>query len=90
MAVMAHDPALLRVDRAGEPVRPPGAREADAMRRSHEVYGFVTDMTEIAPDGWYGDPSWATPERAASFPDVVTDEIVARLESIGALRGVAG
>ena len=86
MAVMAHDPSLLRVDRAGDPTRPPGAEEADAMRRSHEVYGFVTDVTEIAADGWYGDPTWATPERASTFPGAVTDELVAKLEAIGALR----
>jgi creatinine amidohydrolase len=90
MAVMAHDPSLLRVDRAGKPTRPPGAEEADAMRRSHEVYGFVTDVTEIAADGWYGDPSWATPERAATFPGAVTDQIVSSLEAIGALRGDKG
>ena len=86
MAVMAHDPSLLHTDRAVEPARPSGAEEADAMRRSHEVYGFVTDVTEIAPNGWYGDPAWATPERAATFPGAVTDQIVARLETIGALR----
>jgi creatinine amidohydrolase len=87
MAVMAHDPDLVRVERAGEPSRPRGAAEADEMRRSHEVYGFITDVTEIARDGWYGDPAWATPERAATFPGVVVDEIVARLDAIGATRG---
>ena len=89
MAVMAHDPSLLHIDRAGEPTRPPGAEEADAMRRSHEVYGFVTDVKEIAAEGWYGDPDWATAERAATFPGAVTDQIVARLEAIGALSAGA-
>jgi len=86
MAVMAHEPALARVERAGEPTRPPAAERADEMRRSRDVYGFVTDVTEIAADGWYGDPTWATAERAATFPAVVVDEIVARLEAIGALE----
>ena len=60
LAVLAHDPSLVKVERAGEPTRPPGAHEMDAMRRSHEVYGYVTDVTELAVDGWYGNPAWAT------------------------------
>jgi creatinine amidohydrolase len=87
MAVMAHDESLVKADLAREATRPPGAAEADAMRRSHEVYGFITDVTEIAREGWYGDPAWATAERAATFPGIVVDEIAARLESIGAWKG---
>jgi len=86
VAVMAHDPSLVRIERAGEPARPHGAVAADEMRRSHEVYGFVTDVGEIAEAGWYGEPQWATPERAATFPARVVDEIAARLEAIGALE----
>jgi creatinine amidohydrolase len=85
MAAMAHDESLLRLERAGRPTRPPGASEADAMRRSNEVYGFVTDVAEIAQEGWYGDPQWATTERAASFPEVVVEEIIVHLTAIGAL-----
>jgi creatinine amidohydrolase len=86
MAVMAHDPSLLKIERAGEPSRPPGAEAKDAMRRSREVYGFVTDVSEIAADGWYGNPTWATPERAATFPSAVVDAIVKQLDAIDALE----
>lgn len=86
MAVMAHDPSLLKIERAGQPSRPPGAEAKDAMRRSKEVYGFVTDVSEIAAEGWYGDPTWATPERAATFPTAVVDAIVKQLDAIGALE----
>jgi creatinine amidohydrolase len=86
LAVMAHDPSLARTDLAGEASRPEGAAERDEMRRSREVYGFVTDVTEIARDGWYGDPEWATPARASTFPARVVEAIAARLEAIGALR----
>ena len=86
MAVMAHDPSLLKLERAGEPSRPPGAEAKDAMRRSKEVYGFVTDVSEIAAEGWYGDPTWATPERAATFPSAVVDDIVKQLDAIEALE----
>jgi creatinine amidohydrolase len=86
MAVLACDPSLAKLDRAGGPRRSPGAAEADAGRRSREVYGFVTDVTEIAAEGWYGDPEWATTARVETFPGAVVDEIVARLDAIGALE----
>ncbi len=35
------------------------------MRRSKEIYGYITDVTEIADDGWYGNPAWADETRAA-------------------------
>ena len=84
MAARAHDPSLVKAERAGAGARPPGAASADAMRRHREVYGFVTDVDEIATDGWYGDPSWATPERVATFPGAVVDAIVERLAEVGA------
>lgn len=90
MAVLAHDPSLVKLDQAQEPTRPPGAENMDAMRRSHEVYGFVTDVTEIADDGWYGDPWWATDDLAAGFTERVGGAIVERLEEIARLRGAGG
>ena len=82
MAVMAHDPSLLALERAGEPARPPGAAELDEMRRSREVYGYVTDVRLMATDGWYGNPGWATAERAEGFVATVTNEIMQRLEMV--------
>jgi creatinine amidohydrolase len=90
MAVMAHDPSLVRIEQAGAATRPPGAEETDEMRRSHEVYGFVTDVTEIAEQGWYGDPRWATAELAGEFAGEVASEIEARLHAIGALKDYSG
>ncbi|MGH3329270.1 MAG: creatininase family protein [Streptomycetales bacterium] len=87
LAVLAHDPALLRLDRAGRPARPPGAEALDEMRRSREVYGFVTDVTEMADDGWYGDPGWATPDRAGGFAATVAAEVVRGVETVFAARG---
>jgi len=86
LAVLAHDPNLARVDRISEPTRPDGAEELDAMRRSREVYGYITDVTEIADDGWYGNPAWADEERAARFATSVADEIAATVESILKMR----
>jgi creatinine amidohydrolase len=86
LAVLAHDPDLAQVDRVGKPTRPEGAEELDAMRRSREIYGYITDVTEIADDGWYGNPSWADGERAGAFAKTVADEIAVTVESILKMR----
>jgi creatinine amidohydrolase len=82
LAVLAYDESLVRADRAGEPTRPEGAQEMDAMRRSPEVYGFITDVTELADDGWYGNPGWATVDRSKSFTDVVASGVIAGIEVV--------
>ncbi|HEX2403234.1 MAG TPA: creatininase family protein [Acidimicrobiia bacterium] len=86
LAILAHDPDLAHVDRAGRPTRPEGAEELDAMRRSREIYGYITDVTEIADEGWYGDPAWADEERAREFAQTVADEVAVTVESILKMR----
>lgn len=86
LAVMAHNPELAQLDRVRKPTRPEGAEELDAMRRSREVYGYITDVTEIADEGWYGNPAWADVERAGEFAKTVAAEIAVTVESILKLR----
>ncbi len=86
LAILAHDPSLVHLDRVAEPSRPPGADELDSMRRSREVYGYITDVTEIADDGWYGNPAWATEDEAAGFVDTMADEIAAAVGKIVGIR----
>lgn len=88
LAILAYDPSLVKVERAGEPTRPAGALEMDAMRRSSEVYGFITDVSELAVDGWYGNPTWATEERAAAFSKVVADGVLEQLEAVFKARDI--
>jgi creatinine amidohydrolase len=86
MAVMARDPELVHVDRAGDATRPDLAIALDEMRRDPETHGYITDVTEIDDDGWYGNPSWATPDLAEAFATTTANEIAKRVESILALR----
>jgi creatinine amidohydrolase len=86
MAVMARDPDLVHVERAGDATRPDLAIELDEMRRDPETHGYITDVTEIDDDGWYGNPSWATAELAEAFANTTANEIAKRVESILALR----
>lgn len=86
LAVMARDPDLVKVDRAGDATRPDHAVALDAMRRGREVYGYITDVTEIDTDGWYGNPGWATTDRAADFAATVGGEVVKQVTAIFELR----
>lgn len=86
LAVLAHDPVLVRADRVDAVRRTDTAAAMDAMRRDREVHGYITDVTEIDRDGWYGDPGWATDERAATFAERVAREIAAQVTRIVALR----
>jgi creatinine amidohydrolase len=86
LAVLAYDPTLVKADRAGEPTRPVGAEEMDLMRRSPEVYGFITDVTELADDGWYGNPGWASVERSKDFTDVVASGVLAGIDVVMSAR----
>lgn len=86
LAILAEDPELARLERVGEPTRPAGAERLDEMRRSKEVYGFVTDVSEIAEDGWYGAPHWATEERAASFASRVGTEVSKQVHDVLAVH----
>lgn len=86
LAVMAHDPDLVKMDRAGNATRPDRAIALDAMRRGRDVYGYITDVTEIDADGWYGNPQWATTERAADFASTVGGEVARQVTAIFELR----
>jgi creatinine amidohydrolase/Fe(II)-dependent formamide hydrolase-like protein len=90
LAVLAYDESLVKADRAGEPTRPAGALEMDEMRRSPEVYGFITDVTELADDGWYGNPQWATLDRSKDFTDVVATGVLAGIDVVVNARRVRG
>ena len=86
MAVLAADPDLVHLDRAGEPIRSERAGALDDMRRGRETYGYITDVTEIDSEGWYGNPEWATAERSSSFPELVAGEIATKVRAILDLR----
>ncbi len=86
LAVMAHDPELVKVDRAGDATRPDHAIALDDMRRGREVYGYITDVAEIDSDGWYGNPTWASKDRAAGFAATVGGEVAKQAAAIFELR----
>jgi creatinine amidohydrolase len=88
LAVMAHDPSLYLPERVTSPRRTEKAEALDAMRRSYEIYGYVTNVLDLSKDGWYGDPTWATQARANGFADTISGEIMKRLDEVWQTLGV--
>lgn len=86
MAVMAHDPGLVKVEKAGDSTRPDHAIAMDEMRRNGETHGYITDVTEIDADGWYGNPTWADPSMAGDFAATVAADVVKQANAIFDLR----
>ena len=86
LAVLARDPGLAHLDLARASSRPQHALDLDAMRRSRETYGFVTNIAEFGDDGWYGDPEWATRQAAGDFAPRVGAEVARQVKRVLAVR----
>lgn len=86
LAVQAYNPGLVHLERVTAAERPDRAVALDDMRRGREVYGYITDVTEIDADGWYGNPAWARAELAADFAATVGDEVAKQVAAIFELR----
>lgn len=86
LGVRAVDPALVDTTAMTAPTRPASAIALDEMRRGREVYGYITDVTDIDADGWYGDPQWADGADASTFAADVAADIVSQVTAIFELR----
>jgi creatinine amidohydrolase len=82
LAVLARDPSLAHVELARASSRPQHALDLDAMRRSRETYGFVTNIAEFGDDGWYGEPEWATRQPAGDFAPRVGAEVARQVNEV--------
>lgn len=82
LPVMVYDASLLKLDRATNPSPMAGGRRIDAIRRNRSVQPVLTDIRQIAPTGWYGDPRRADPEKARRVVDGVADHIAASVRAV--------
>jgi creatinine amidohydrolase len=77
-AVLAHAPETVRLDALADATdRDTGERGHELFRR-RDVFPVMRDFREVAPTGWYGDPTTITEERANEIADRVADHVVAR------------
>ena len=75
LAVLAHRPDLVHLDRIDGSSDDQHGRSMDALRRTRAYQPVLTDVRSIAPTGWYGSPQRATAENGHRVIDGVADAI---------------
>ena len=102
LAVMAHQPDLVHLDRIDYSSDQKHGLQMDKLRRTRSYQPVLTDIRSIAPTGWYGSPEHATAEKGlrmlADIADAIAaeatttfkslDEILPSVAEIKHLRGV--
>jgi creatinine amidohydrolase len=86
-AVLAYEPALVRLDRATPASDRASGETAHDLFRRPDVYPVLQDFHEIAPTGWYGRPELADQGRAEEIAEAVADHVVRRVREIWAPLG---
>ena len=69
LAVLACRPELVHLDRIGNSSDHVRGHHMDKLRRTRSYQPVLTDIRNIAPTGWYGDPGGATAERGVGMVD---------------------
>src|ERR1700688_1843128 len=65
LAVMAHRPELVHLERIDNSSDHAHGKKMDGLRRTRSYQPVLTDVRSIAPTGWYGSPEHATLEKSA-------------------------
>jgi creatinine amidohydrolase len=81
-AVLAHDPALVRLEERIEGDLVDRGIEGHALYRRRDVFPVMKDFREVAAGGWYGHPEAVTTQRAVEIIDAVADHIVSSVEEV--------
>jgi creatinine amidohydrolase len=94
LAVLAYRPELVHLDRIGNSSDHRRGRHMDKLRRTRSYQPVLTDIRNIAPTGWYGDPSAATADRGAAMLEAIANSIASEATELfsqldTALGGVA-
>jgi creatinine amidohydrolase len=75
LAVLAHRPELVHLERIGNSSEQAHGHKMDALRRTRTYQPVLRDVRSIAPTGWYGSPQHATVEKAKRMLNSVADAI---------------
>src|SRR5215472_796914 len=82
LAVLAHRPDLVHLDRIDYSSDHAHGHKVDALRRTRTYQPVLTDIRSIAPTGWFGSPQQATIEKGERMVAEVADSIAKRSEEI--------
>lgn len=75
LAVLAHRPDLVHLDRIGNSSDHSHGHKMDKLRRTRSYQPVLTDIRSIAPTGWFGSPQHATAEKGARMLTDIADAI---------------
>ena len=82
LAILAHRPELVHLDRIDYSSDHDHGREMDKLRRTRTFQPVLTDIRTIAKTGWYGSPEHATVEKALKMLDDIAEAIAAQAADI--------
>ena len=82
LAVLAHRPDLVHLDRIDYSSDHAHGHKVDALRRTRTYQPVLTDVRSIAPTGWYGSPQHATIEKGEKMVAEVADSIAKKSQEI--------
>jgi len=91
LAVLAHRPELVHLDRIDNSSDTRHGSKMDKLRRTRSYQPVLTDIRSIAPTGWYGTPQGATAERGdamlARIADAIAEEATEILRQLEEVQG---
>jgi len=82
LAVLAHSPGLVHLDRIDYSSEHSHGHKMDKLRRTRAYQPVLTDIRSIAPTGWFGSPQHATAEKGARMLVDIADAIAKEARDI--------
>jgi creatinine amidohydrolase len=82
LAVLAHRPELVHLDRIDYSSEHSHGHRMDKLRRTRTYQPVLTDIRSIAPTGWFGSPQHATIERGHKMLADIADAIAVEARDI--------
>jgi len=93
LAVLAHRPDLVHLDRIDDSSDHAHGHKMDKLRRTRAYQPVLTDVRSIAPTGWFGSPQHATVEKGQrmliDIADAIAREATAIFAQLDAVQGGA-
>src|ERR1700731_3187622 len=82
LAVMAHRPELVHLERIDYSSDHAHGRKIDGLRRTRSYQPVLTDVRSIAPTGWYGSPQHATVDQGQPMLDTVAGSLAKEAKEV--------
>ncbi len=91
LAVLAHRPDLVHLDRIDHSSDHQHGHRMDRLRRTRAYQPVLTDIRSIAPTGWFGNPQHATVDNGrrmiAEIADAIAREAAEIYDQLDAVQG---